>query len=220
MRSKRDSKKILGLFLLVSFLLSQAPDVYAQSRGRGRPGPHQDYSPEPYYTPHYASHGKATHDLPGGYIRLIMGGLEYFYWEGMFYRMKQNQYIVVPAPVGAVVTAIPQGSRPVVIDGTPYYNINGVTYMYTPYGYQVVPQPKKIVINNYAVEQKDTTKAVDGQETPSSAAEESFTINVPNHKGGYTAVILKRSGEGFTGPQGEYYTEFPRVEQLKVMYAK
>ena len=47
-----------------------------------------------------------------------------------------------------------------------------------------------------------------------------FTINIPNSKGSYTPVILKRAGNGFTGPQGEFYPEFPRVEQLKVMYGK
>jgi len=47
-----------------------------------------------------------------------------------------------------------------------------------------------------------------------------FTVNVPNTHGGFTAVIIKRSGNGFTGPQGEFYTTFPKVSQLKVMYGK
>ena len=28
------------------------------------------------------------------------------------------------------------------------------------------------------------------------------------------------AGNGFIGPQGEFYPDFPRVEQLKVMYGK
>ncbi|OGX35453.1 MAG: hypothetical protein A3C36_01700 [Omnitrophica WOR_2 bacterium RIFCSPHIGHO2_02_FULL_52_10] len=46
----------------------------------------------------------------------------------------------------------------------------------------------------------------------------SFEINIPNKRGGYTTVILKRSGNGYTGPQGEYYDAFPRVDELKVIY--
>ena len=46
----------------------------------------------------------------------------------------------------------------------------------------------------------------------------SFEVNIPNNRGGYTMVILNRSGDGFTGPQGEYYEEFPRVDKLKVIY--
>jgi hypothetical protein len=47
-----------------------------------------------------------------------------------------------------------------------------------------------------------------------------FTVNIPNDHGGYTAVVIKRSGNGFVGPQGEYYPEFPKVFQLKLMYGK
>ena len=47
-----------------------------------------------------------------------------------------------------------------------------------------------------------------------------FTVNIPNDRGGYTTVLIKRSGNGFTGPQGEYYPEFPTVAQLKIIYRK
>jgi hypothetical protein len=47
---------------------------------------------------------------------------------------------------------------------------------------------------------------------------ESSTINIPNSRGGYTSITLRRSGNGFVGPQGEYYPDFPSVEQLRTMY--
>lgn len=53
-----------------------------------------------------------------------------------------------------------------------------------------------------------------------SGQQNEFTVNVPNDHGGYTAVVIKRSGNGFTGPQGEFYPEFPKVSQLKIMYGK
>ena len=53
-----------------------------------------------------------------------------------------------------------------------------------------------------------------------SDTDETFTVNIPNDKGGYTAVIIRRSGNGFVGPQGEFYSEFPRVSKLKIMYNK
>lgn len=53
-----------------------------------------------------------------------------------------------------------------------------------------------------------------------AAQPDEFTVNVPNDRGGYTAVVIKRSGNGFTGPQGEFYPEFPKVSQLKIMYGK
>jgi hypothetical protein len=50
--------------------------------------------------------------------------------------------------------------------------------------------------------------------------QDEFTVNIPNDHGGYTAVVIKRKGNGFTGPQGEFYPEFPKVSQLKIMYGK
>jgi hypothetical protein len=49
---------------------------------------------------------------------------------------------------------------------------------------------------------------------------DSVTVNVPNSTGGYTSVVLKRSGNGYLGPQGEYYNEVPTTAQLQAMYGK
>lgn len=49
---------------------------------------------------------------------------------------------------------------------------------------------------------------------------DAFTVNVPNSHGGYTPVVIKRSGSGYVGPQGEYYPDFPKVSQLKLMYGQ
>ena len=190
---------------------------------------HHDW--EWYYTPHYFPRGHVISALPRGFMRIILGGLEYYYLEGSFYRMDANQYVVVPAPVGAVVTAIPTGCQPVIIDGVPYYLINGNTYVPTTVGYQVVPPPNVVVVQtpppvvqapiivNAPVTNAQPPAAPAA--APAAPADDNvFTVNIPNSKGGYTAVTLTRSGNGFIGPQGEYYTEFPRIEQLKVMYGK
>jgi len=52
----------------------------------------------------------------------------------------------------------------------------------------------------------------------SYAGYDDFTVNVPNAQGGYTAIIIKKSGDGYVGPQGEYYSEFPKVSQLQTIY--
>jgi hypothetical protein len=58
------------------------------------------------------------------------------------------------------------------------------------------------------------------EEPPPIVQPEEFTVNIPNHHGGYTAVVIKRTGNGYTGPQGEYYPEFPKVFQLEIIYGK
>jgi len=49
---------------------------------------------------------------------------------------------------------------------------------------------------------------------------DTVTVNVPNNSGGVTAVVLKRSGNGYVGPQGEYYDQVPTTAQLQAMYGK
>jgi hypothetical protein len=49
---------------------------------------------------------------------------------------------------------------------------------------------------------------------------DTVTVNVPNSNGEYTAVVLKRSGNGYVGPQGEYYDQVPSTTQLQAMYGR
>jgi len=55
---------------------------------------------------------------------------------------------------------------------------------------------------------------------PPPAPTDVFTVNIPDGHGGYTPIVIKRSGNGFIGPQSEYYPEFPKVFQLKIIYGK
>lgn len=208
---------------------------------RDRDRGHRDW--EWFYSRHYYPIGHELRELPRDVLRVILGGVEYYYCEGLFYRAAADHYVVVQAPVGAVVTTVPAECRPVIIEGTPYYLINGTTYVSTSAGYQVVPPPNAVVVQppppDAAAPVPVTMAPVPvaasapapvappvtaAPPPPASAtpvaADNVFTVNIPNSKGTYTTVTLTRSGNGFVGPQGEFYTEFPRVEQLKVMYGK
>ena len=186
--------------------------------------------------------------LPLGCACLLAGGLEYYYWEGMYYRPAADGYVIVSAPVGAVVPAIPDGGQQVVVDGIPYYIINSVTYRKTTVGYEVVPMPSTLVQQTATAPTPAATAPVQSsvvnvpaptyrplpaqalagtaavENTPAAetagVTNDVFIVNIPNAKGTYTPVAIKRSGIGYVGPQGEFYSEFPRVEQLKLMYGK
>jgi hypothetical protein len=45
------------------------------------------------------------------------------------------------------------------------------------------------------------------------------TIYVPNSAGRFTAVKLVAHGNGYTGPQGEFYPHSPTVAQLRALYS-
>jgi len=127
---------------------------------------------------------------PDEYYSVWAGGNRYYYDDGIYYNYAGGQYVVAQPPVGVVVGAIPSDFQPVVINGVTYYTNNGTYYVYTPDGYKVVTAPQ-------------TT----------------LTVNVPRGNG-YVAVILRRSGNGYVGPQGEFYSSFPQVSQLRIMYGK
>jgi hypothetical protein len=100
----------------------------------------------------------------------------------------------------------------------PDYYYYGVPY-YPPVDEVLVSPPiyEPVVVNQ--VVQPAAAPVITTSGTTGDTAD-SITINIPNNKGGYTAVTLKKSGNGFIGPQGEFYPEFPKVSQLEIIYGK
>ena len=153
----------------------------------------------------YADH---WHHRDGGHHSHFDLSFSFFPW---YYH---DDYVLVSP---AVVNPIPVHYQTVYVNGVSYYVNNGNYYLYDGYGYQLVSPPVTVV------QPAPVLAAAPAQVTSVSATpetENSFTLNIPNDQGGYTAVTIRRSGNGFIGPQGEFYSEFPKVSQLKLMYAK
>jgi hypothetical protein len=182
--------------------------------GRGWDRDHHHYYGHPYFGLHVSL-------LPQECYTVWSGGIRYYYCDGYYYRHDRVDYVVVNPPVGAVLTSVPVTYQPVLINGTTYYTNNGAYYIYTSSGYQVVPPP---VVNQQQVLQAPTVaqqaQPVAATQVTATADDNYFTVNIPNDKGGYNQVTLKRSANGFVGPQGEFYPSFPSVSQLKAMYVK
>ena len=88
--------------------------------------------------------------------------------------------------------------------------------MYNGFGYQAVTPPNMVVEPPRTVIEPSPVSVPIAVEEPL----DSFTINIPNNTSGYTAVTRKRSGNGYLGPQGEFYPQCPTVAHLKVIYGK
>lgn len=76
----------------------------------------------------------------------------------------------------------------------------------------VYEQPAPVVVTQPAT--------VVAQAPTTTYAGDTVTINIPSSTGGYTAVVLRRSGNGYVGPQGEYYDQIPSLAQLQAMYGR
>ena len=209
--------KTSKIAVVISAITLLIPPVLAFADGRDR---HEDRH---YYHYHERpSFGLRLSFVPDKAFIVNAGGGRYYYYDGLYYNRMGAEYVLIAPPIGAIVAAIPPEYQPVVINGVTYYTDNGIYYVYTRYGYQVVPEPVSVV-QSVPVVLPQAAPAAPVQAAPvpvAPVADESFTVNIPDKKGGYTAVTIKRSGTGFVGPQGEFYAEFPKVVQLQAMYAK
>ncbi len=229
MLNKGNLIKVSGIAVLIAALFTQPAQAYAWWGGRDSRWNHEDRVRHVYHP--YPTYGRVVVGLPGGLITLAIGGSRYYYCEGVFYRRTAREYIVIAPPSGAVVQELPDSYQPVVINGNTYFTADGIYYQYTQQGYVVVPPP--VVTRTIIVQQPQPVVVAQPAPVPVPAPvqvpvsvpaapspNDTFTVNIPNSQGGYTAVTIKRSGNGFAGPQGEFYAEFPKVEQLKAMYVK
>lgn len=155
------------------------------------------------------------------------GGERYgghYYRDGRWYRHGWFGFdiAVTALTIGALVEALPPRYNTVVVGGVPYYYYDSVYYRPCPSGYVVVPAPvvtQPIVVTPEIGQPVVVTNAAPVAQ-PQPQTPETVTINIPNSRGGYTAITLKKAGKGYIGPQGEYYSEHPTVEELKTLYGK
>jgi len=195
-----------------------AQPTEAQARPWRNKGYHKQYSYNRHHNSHhdYYPYSFVRLAFPfsgGGYINLSVGGRKYYYKEGSYYRKKHRRYYTVTAPIGACVEYLPYGYQTIYVDGYTYYTYNGAYYDHTPNGYVVIDKPTSKRVKKYRT-QKNRTKAANKR----AEREGTITLNIENKKGEYISVIIEPSGNGYVGPQGEYYDEFPKVEHLKVIY--
>jgi len=200
MLNQKKSKQV-NIILGISILLTiQSTDVFAKKPF----GLH----PNKLFGGSILPHKSKSIFLPKSAKRIIYGGQDYFFHEGLFYKKGLSGYLVVSAPIGAFILSLPIGYRTVIVNETPYYVYNDTYYVKKGEGYVVVD------------EIPSDTAVVSVPKRKHKKHKMSFVVNVPNSNGSYTSVKIKKKADGFVGPQGEYYPKFPKVEQLQVMYGK
>jgi hypothetical protein len=79
--------------------------------------------------------------LPPLSMRFMMGGLEFFFYNGIYYRNINGQYSVVPAPIGFRASVLPKDCFQFYMGKIPYYYYYGAYYTLINGKYEVVPAP-------------------------------------------------------------------------------
>ncbi len=125
---KKGFSVVSAITLLGFGIVVAAPVAFAD----GRWGRHHHFERHEHYYWREA-------ELPSVATIVYVGEVPYYYCDGAFYRRGPRGYVIVPAPIGAVVTALPTGCQTVVIDGVVYQVYDGVYYRSVPGGYVAVP---------------------------------------------------------------------------------
>jgi len=214
MTKKQSPQLILMAAVLSGLVLLQATDAAAARRVRRPRGRH----PHRYFHGyHHRPYRRSLFSFPGLFsTTVVYSGPDYYYANGYYYQKVPSGYVIVEPPIGSTVKTLPRGYETVYIRGVKYYTHNGLYYVKQRNNYIVVNDPLEKVVDTV-----QEAKVIEGSSLPAiTAAEEqgSFTVNIPNAQGGYTSVTIQKTEDGFIGPQGEFYSEFPTVAQLQVMY--
>lgn len=195
----KTSQSFFYVMLFVSIFSFTQTAVAAPRGGHEMRGGHERH--EVFYARpfHY------YHALPRGYLTLRIADMLYYYASGMYYQYTPAGYVVVSAPLGAAIPALPPYYRQIPYEGRNYYFYNSTYYVQEPSGYTVVTPPPQVVTSN--------PPAVE-------APEKTVMVTVPNPNGSYMPVTLEKYSNGYKGPNGEFYPDYPTIDQLKAMYAK
>lgn len=126
-----------------------ARDRHTTTTQRHRENHHYQYgrwahSPA-FVRPHY---GQIEHRIPSQHIVVRFRNHPYYYHGGLFYDLNRGSYIIVNAPVGALVPSLPLGYLSFGVGPGRYFYFGGTYYVQSGQQYEVVappPQAQQIV---------------------------------------------------------------------------
>jgi len=152
------------------------------------PGPRYNHRGHYRYHGPYLAAGSFVRHLPYGYTVVVIGNVPYYCFEGTYFRPYSSGFLVVDAPVVVNAAPMPAPAQPQITNGNTNTGDNSPSSSNAP-------------------------QTVTGQ-----SASDTLSVNVPNSKGGFTPVKLIKQGNGYVGPQGEFYPGHPTVDELKTLY--
>ena len=89
---------------------------------------------------------------------VVVTGTTYYYAGGVYYVRSGSGYVVVSAPPGAVVHAVPASTTVIYVGSTPYYYQGGTYYVATTQAAPQPPPPTETTVNvNVTVEGGEAT---------------------------------------------------------------
>lgn len=91
--------------------------------------PHYRVPPGTRQLPYHHRPGYITRTIPKVAMTLSLGGLLYYFTDGIYYRRHSSGFIVVMPPVGLIVPVLPLGYTVFQLHGSTYYYYDNVYYV-------------------------------------------------------------------------------------------
>ena len=163
-----------------------------------------------YYSPYYATPLRTyTTAIPVGCQPVVIDGVAYYTINGVTYMQTSYGYYQAVQPPRTLLTNTIVPATPSAASVSP--PMTTVPMPATP-----PPPPQKAVTGQTAAKVPDVKEIA----APKADEDVTVTVGIPSAKGGEVSVILKKYGDGFLGPRGEFYPEFPKLELLRNLYGK
>jgi hypothetical protein len=125
--------------------------IYHTGAYRGlHPYTYHPYHPF-YWGPRWHPNGFFLSSLAANALRFSIANQWYYYADGCYYIPYNGGYSVVPPPIGAVVSYLPDGYETVLVGNDYFYYYGGAFYIAIPQGYQVVQAPPGAVVSQLPV---------------------------------------------------------------------
>lgn len=90
--------------------------------------------------------GARIHGLRPGYLQIYVGGIPFFYDDGVFYQQTGDDYQEVYPPVGADVQDLPDGAIEIDAGNIAYFYAGGAFYVLQSDGYVIAPTPIGVTV--------------------------------------------------------------------------
>lgn len=116
-----------------------------------------------YWGPRWHPVGFFLASLAVNAFRFAIGSQYYYYDDGCYYIPSSGGYSVVPPPIGAVVSYLPQGYETTMVGNDTFYYYGGAFYVGVENGYQVVAAPVGAVVSQVPVGAVEQTVGDQGQ---------------------------------------------------------
>jgi hypothetical protein len=106
--------------------------------------PHVDIGGRQFW--HGFVFGSRLHVLSKGYIQLLVNGVSYFYYGGIYYQQVGDDYQEIYPPVGAFVQDVPPGAIEIDAENIIYYYACGAFYVQQDEGFVIMPTPIGVTV--------------------------------------------------------------------------